>query len=710
MDQAMGQSGLILTASGQGSAPDLLRFGREDCRDDQAPDLARALQNAVRLMLAAAGPCFVIWGKEQRLFGNDAYLALTQQGPRPSPDPRFRCGRDFGPDAAALARGFEGQPVLLPEVTLPGPGGGHRVLTVSVMPILSPAGVVLGLLCTAADITTRILREQHQSLLLELEEELRRQGPTDALRAVAPRLGPLLGVSRIGHGRRLEGKLRIEVEADWTAGSLPSLAGQHDMCLFGDKLWSGAEGAVLASHDSGGTAEMRAALTVTLGEGDEPRTLLFLHAEATRNWQSDELALVEAMARQLHSAEQRRAREAMLRHRMVERTAELERTEDALRQAQKMEAIGQLTGGIAHDFNNLLQGISGSLDLIQTRIAQGRLAAVGPFLKSASASATRATALTHRLLAFARRQPIDPRPVQVNGLIENLRSLLRRSCGEAVQLELGLEQGLWGTLCDSNQLENALLNLAINARDAMPDGGGLLITTAGFRHAGRDPALRDLDAGDYVVIRVRDTGHGMPASVVERAFEPFFTTKPAGQGTGLGLSMIYGFARQSKGTVRILSASGEGTTVELYLPRHDRADTAPPPDMTAPEPPRRSTGEVVVVVEDDPVVRQLVVEVLGEQGYAVLQAEDGHAGQRLIEKLSRLDLLVTDIGLPGPDGLQLAALVRQRQPEARILFMTGYAEAAARGEGFLQKGMEMVVKPFAMDDLAARVHALLEPG
>ncbi|MFC3125893.1 response regulator [Pseudoroseomonas globiformis] len=399
----------------------------------------------------------------------------------------------------------------------------------------------------------------------------------------------------------------------------------------------------------------------------------------------------------------------LLEARIAARTAELEQAEAALRQSQKMDAIGQLTGGIAHDFNNLLQGISGSLDLIQTRIAQGRLGAVEPFIKSAAASASRAKALTNRLLAFARKQPIDPRSIQPNDLIKDLKSFLRRSCGEAIRLELCLDDELWNTLCDGSQFENAILNLAINARDAMQDGGHLTVTSKRTRYsASREHLLPELTPGDYVCISVADTGCGMDERTVAKAFEPFFTTKPAGQGTGLGLSMIYGFARQAGGGVQILSRKGRGTTVELYLPRHDApVDPLPVKPSSEAAAPADALGQVVVVVEDDPVVRHVMVEVLVEQGYAVLQAEDGAAAQRLIHKLSRLDLLITDIGLPGMNGYELADLVRHREPKPHILLTTGYAEEAAKTASNSIEDQQLLVKPFHLDELKARVRSLL---
>ena len=318
-----------------------------------------------------------------------------------------------------------------------------------------------------------------------------------------------------------------------------------------------------------------------------------------------------------------------------EAAVELERAQEALRQAQKMEAVGQLTGGIAHDFNNLLAGIVGSLDLMQTRIAQGRMENIERYAKAAMNSAQRAAALTHRLLAFSRRQPLDPKPVNANQLVASMEDLLRRTIGPLHALEIVTADGLWTTLCDPNQLESAILNLAINARDAMPDGGKLVIETA---NAHLDNAYaasqRDVVPGQYVAICITDTGMGMPPDVIERAFEPFFTTKPLGQGTGLGLSMVYGFAKQSEGHLRIYSQVGQGTTIKIYLPRHRGAALEDQPADLALEAPRAEAGETVLVVEDEPVIRDLIVEVLriglpraggcrwncGPQGPAIAQA------------------------------------------------------------------------------------------
>ena len=384
--------------------------------------------------------------------------------------------------------------------------------------------------------------------------------------------------------------------------------------------------------------------------------------------------------------------------------------EEALRQSQKMEAVGQLTGGIAHDFNNLLQGISGSLDIMQSRLARGRTDDLMRWLEGARGSAARAAALTHRLLAFSRRQPLDPRPVRSNPLIGSMEDLLRRTLGERVDLSLALADELWLTRCDPNQLESAILNLAINARDAMSAGGQLTIKTSNVRIDAASSAFqRDMKPGEYVCISVTDTGTGMSKETLARAFEPFFTTKPTGQGTGLGLSMIYGFARQSEGHALIYSEPDEGTTVHLYLPRYSGAEQEDMAAQAAAQAALESeAGEVVLVVEDEAVVRGLIVEVLGELGYRAIEAADGPAGLAILQGDGRIDLLMTDIGLPGLDGRQVADGARQVRPDLKVLFMTGYAENAALATGFLEPGMALITKPFAMEALACRIREIIE--
>jgi PAS domain S-box-containing protein len=398
-----------------------------------------------------------------------------------------------------------------------------------------------------------------------------------------------------------------------------------------------------------------------------------------------------------------------LERRVEERSRELQLAEESLRQAQKMEAVGQLTGGIAHDFNNFLQGIIGSLELISRRMEQGRLDGIQRFVTGAMNAANRASALTHRLLAFARRQPLDPRAILANRLVASMEELLRRTVGESIAVELVLAKDLWLTLCDANQLENAILNLAINARDAMLGGGRLTIRTSNEQFGGKSARRpREIEPGEYVCVRVSDTGSGMTAEIMGRAFDPFFTTKPAGQGTGLGLSMIYGFTRQSGGCARIESALGRGTTVELYLPRHIGTSLDDPGAAQGSAEHALGEGEVVLLVEDDAVVRGLILDALAELGYRVLAAEDGPSAMAILEAAARIDLLVTDIGLPGLNGRQVAEFARRSRPGLKVLFMTGYAETAALAGGFLEPGMHMLTKPFPMEVLAERIKEMIE--
>jgi signal transduction histidine kinase len=397
-----------------------------------------------------------------------------------------------------------------------------------------------------------------------------------------------------------------------------------------------------------------------------------------------------------------------LEQQVEERTAQLRHNEDALRQSQKMEAVGQLTGGIAHDFNNMLTGIIGSLELLRRRVSRGKLDDLDSLIDLGVTSANRAAGLTHRLLAFSRRQSLDSKPVEINQLVTAMGELLQRSINESIALDMRLTDDLWTAEADPNQLESALLNLVINARDAMPSGGSLTVETSN-RHLDSvfTAAYGTLKPGDYVELSVSDTGCGIPESVMGRVFDPFFTTKPIGQGTGLGLSMIYGFARQSHGHVTIHSVVGKGTTVSLFLPRFVGevvANQTADPTLL----PLAIAGETVLVVEDDPAVRVLVSAVLSELGYAFVEAGDANTAVPIIESEQRIDLLISDVGLPGMNGRQLAEIGRQIRPELKVLFITGYAEHAAVRGGFLDPGMQLITKPFTFDLLTAKVREMIK--
>ncbi len=424
--------------------------------------------------------------------------------------------------------------------------------------------------------------------------------------------------------------------------------------------------------------------------------------------------LIDVEDRRSIEAERDRATAALralndtLELRVAERTAELIHAEEKLRQSQKMEAVGQLTGGLAHDFNNLLAGISGALDLMGMRIAQGRLNDIDKYMLAAQSAAKRAAALTHRLLAFSRRQTLDPRPLDVNLLVEGMTELIQRTVGPSILVETASALDLWPASVDASQLENAILNLCINSRDAMPDGGRIIIETANQWLDAEAALANDLLAGEYLSLTVTDTGTGMAPGVIAKAFDPFFTTKPIGEGSGLGLSMIYGFAKQSGGQVRISSELGKGTSMCIHLPRYHGeagASTAAPAQSAA-----ALTGScgTILIVDDEPTVRLLLTDVLGDLGYTLIEAADSLTGLKLLQSDVGIDLLITDVGLPGGmNGRQMADAGREVRPGLKTLFITGYAESAALGNSSLGAGMQVLTKPFSIDILATRVLELL---
>jgi len=397
-----------------------------------------------------------------------------------------------------------------------------------------------------------------------------------------------------------------------------------------------------------------------------------------------------------------------LEQRVAERTAELMEAEARLRQSQKMDAVGQLTGGLAHDFNNLLAGISGSLELMQVRMQQGQFADVERYMFAAQGAAKRAAALTHRLLAFSRRQTLDPKPTDVQLLVRGMQEMIQRSVGPGIVVEVANTSGLWAVLVDAPQLESALLNLCINARDAMPDGGHIKMETANMVLDEREAEQLQMPAGQYLSLCVTDTGTGIPPELLPRVFEPFFTTKPLGSGTGLGLSMIYGFAQQSGGQVRVYSKLGEGTTVRLYLPRHHGNIEGESQPSEAPELKSSEQSETVLVVDDETTVRMLVAEILEELGYTTIEAGDSAEGLNILQSDVRIDLLVTDVGLPGGlNGRQMADAARSVRPNLKVLFITGYAENAIVGNGQLAPGMSVLTKPFSIEAMTQRVRSMI---
>jgi len=388
--------------------------------------------------------------------------------------------------------------------------------------------------------------------------------------------------------------------------------------------------------------------------------------------------------------------------------SELAAAQDSLRQSQKMEAVGQLTGGLAHDFNNLIAGISGSLEMMGTRLAQGRITDLDRYITSASAAARRAAGLTQRLLAFSRRQTLDPKVTDINRLVNGMLDLIHRSVGPEISVEMVGAAGLWSSFVDAGQLENALLNLCINARDAMPHGGKITIETSNRWMDGHAARERDLSPGQYVSLCVSDNGTGMTPETISKAFDPFFTTKPLGQGTGLGLSMVYGFAGQSGGAVRIYSEIGNGTMICIYLPRHQGEQQDDAPDHAAGNAPRSDEGQTILLVDDEPLIRMIATEALEDLGYTVIEAGDAASALKILNSDRKLELLITDVGLPnGMNGRQLADAARGVRKGLEVLFITGYAENAVLNHGHLDEGMRVITKPFQMDAFGRLVKELI---
>ncbi len=662
----------------------------------------QSLRSIVSLMLASEFAMCLAWGPELGFLYNDHYARIMHDKHPQALGRRFAdVWADVWSDISPLVdKALAGEASFfenLPLVTDRKGYDEHAWFTFSYSPVRDESGAIAGMFCSTYESTERVQTERALRDERERMSQMFAQAPT----FMAMLRGPehRFELTNPGYDKLIGHR---EVLGRTVAEALPDAVEQGFLDLLDGVFTSGdaftARGMLYAVQaEPGGAIDDRYVDFVYQPIRDATGAVVGVFVEGA------DVTDRKTLERDLQSLN------ADLEQRVRDRTQELIEAQEALRQAQKMEAVGQLTGGIAHDFNNLLQGITGSLEIVQRRVAQGRVSELDRFITGATTAANRAASLTHRLLAFSRRQPLDPRPVKVNPLVASLEDLLRRTTGEQIELEMVLAGGLWTTLCDPNQLENSLLNLVINARDAMPHGGKLTIETCNAHLDDHFAASqRDVRPGHYVCICVSDTGTGMSADTIAKAFEPFFTTKPIGQGTGLGLSMIYGFARQSEGYARIYSELGQGTTIKLYLPRHygEAEQDEALPGLTQEH--VTDAGEIVLVVEDDSVVRALIVEVLGELGYRAVEAHDGPAGLERLRTMERVDLLVTDIGLPGLNGRQVADAGRALRPDLRVLFMTGYAENAALASGFLEPGMSMITKPFAMEALATQIRTMIE--
>jgi PAS domain S-box-containing protein len=630
---------------------------------EQWPSSLKAL---VGVLLDAKQPMFVVWGPDQTLLYNDGYATvLAGKHPGALGRPFLEVWSELKADLRPIVeQAYAGSAVHMDDITLVMERRGFSEEThfaFSYTPIRGEAGNVQGFFCACTEITDQVFADRRSAAeregLFRLSRDLFCVGSFDGfLKSVNPAWSRLLGRS----------------DEDLLAKPFSEIVHPDDLPTTAD---------VLAKLSRGEPVHQ---FHVRLLKADGAPVQFAWSAVPDSNHASNTFYSV---GRDI-SEELRR--------------------EEMLRQSQKMEAVGQLTGGLAHDFNNLLAGVLGSLELINMRLAQGRIAEVEKYATAAQGAASRAAALTHRLLAFSRRQTLAPKPTDVKKLVSGMEDLIGRTIGSNIQLETVNAAGLWPSLIDPSQLENAILNLCINARDAMPDGGKITIETGNKWMDHRAAKERGLEPGQYISLCVSDTGTGMTPEVIEKAFEPFFTTKPIGVGTGLGLSMIYGFAQQSGGAVRIYSEPGQGTLVCIYLPRHwgetENEDSIA--DLTdAP----RGEGETVLVVDDEPTVRMLVTETLADLGYNAIEAEDGAAGLKVLNSGARVDLLVTDVGLPGGlNGRQVADAARALRPDLKVLFITGYAENAVLSHGHLDPGMHVLTKPFAMDALASRIRQLIE--
>jgi PAS domain S-box-containing protein len=657
---------------------------------DQWPEALRVL---VGVMLGSRQPMFIAWGRDRVMLYNDGYAPLLGQRHPAALGGRFETVwadilDDVGP---IMDQAYAGNATHMDDIRFVMHRHGYPEEThfaFSYTPVRDEAGVVRGVFCACMETTEQVRAARLQA---EAEAELK------ALNAL---LEQRMAERTADRDRlwRLSADVMLVARFDGTVMAVNpawhSMLGWKEGELIGTSFLDLVHPEdLLATEDTAGN--------LAAGRAVSHFQNRYRRQDGGWCWLSWSAvpgeALIHAIGRDITA--QRAAEE------------QLARAQEQLRQSQKMEAVGQLTGGLAHDFNNMMTGIIGSLELLQGRIERGSARDAGRFIGAAMASAQRAAALTHRLLSFSRRQTLDPKPVDVARLAASLEDLIRRTVGPTIRVEMHWPAALWPALCDPNQLENALLNLAINARDAMIEGGTLRMEA---ENAPLDPAAAralELPAGDYVRISVSDTGSGMDPEVARRAFEPFFTTKPMGESTGLGLSMVYGFARQSGGHAGISSRAGTGTTVRLYLPFAEKtlapaADIAEPPAFAE----SRAAGARVLVVDDEPAVRMLAAEVLEDEGHAVLQAGDGAAALRLLDA-GPVDLLLTDVGLPGGmNGRQLADAARQRQPGLPVLFITGYDGSAALRGGVLEDGTEVMIKPFNLNKLVQKVAAMMGAG
>ncbi len=711
---------------------------------------SRALKTTVGMLLAAQAQIVLFWGPDFVALYNDAYApGIGDKHPRALGRPAIENWGELWDDLQPLLDGVrqtgktfaaKDRPFYIERHGY----GETSYWDVSYSAVPDDDGSVGGVLCIVSDTTERVSGVARLRFLDALSKQTAKSSDADTILDVTTRmLGEHLGVASCAYADMDDDQDGFTIRGDWAPPGAQHITGHYSLADFGRKAVTELRaGRPLIVHDNREElAPAEAATFQAMGIGAtlclplviEGRltALMAIHHREPHTWTAAELALLtevtdrswahiervrsERAAQQVveHELEQRRRAErelqalnANLESRVSAEIAERLKTEEQLRQAQKMEAVGQLTGGIAHDFNNMLAVIIGGLNLAQRKLAKGETD-IGRFVEGAIDAAKRAAALTQRLLAFSRQQPLSPETVSLNRLVANMSDMLDRALGETIDVETVLAAGLWRVHVDRAQLESAILNLSVNARDAMPYGGKLTIETVNAHIDEKYAADYALQPGQYVLLAITDTGFGMSPEISEKAFDPFFTTKAVGKGTGLGLSQVYGFVRQSGGHVKIYSEPNVGTTVKVYLPRKIGMEEKATSNV-ATSIDDSIKRELILVVEDDERVRSISAETLRDLGYQVMEAASPIEAIRLIEQGAEPDLLFTDVVMPDMSGSELASTLQRLRPDMKVLFTTGYTRNAIVHNGVLDPGKQLLSKPFAIDDLGRKIRSILD--
>ncbi|WP_244652372.1 hybrid sensor histidine kinase/response regulator [Pseudomonas sp. CFBP 8771] len=640
------------------------------------------LRIAVDMLLASRFPGCLAWGDERITLYNDAFEPLLAGKPPALGVPMHIVWNEVWDDIEPImTRAFQGEATFIEDFPLVIQRNGRAeqaYFTFCYSPVRDEHGTIVGMLDTVIETTATLqARDRAEQAAEGFERE------AVARTAERNRFWDLSSDIMLVASRRLE---ITAINPAWSrvlGWSAEDLVGRHAIDLI---------------HPDDHEAVAIAMVPLFRSERLHDMTCRLRHRDGSYRW----IAWAAVPAEDSFHSVGRDVTEER------ERALLLQQVEEQLRHSLKMEAVGQLTGGLAHDFNNLLTGISASLELLRQRVEQGRIGELKRYIDAAQGASARAATLTHRLLAFSRRQTLAPRAVEPNALIADLEDLVRQTLGPSIEFSAQSDDDVWWVRVDANQLESALLNLCINARDAMPGGGSLWLRARNHHQFARARTENDLQPGQYVCLSVTDSGTGMDPQTIARVFDPFFTTKPLGQGTGLGLSMVYGFVRQSGGQIRVDSSLGQGTAMHLFLPRHTGEIGATLPVLTGALIDTEATGETIVLIDDEGTLRQMVGEALREKGYRVLEAANGVEGLSLVQGGLKADLLITDIGLPGGlDGRQVADAAWAMEPGLKVLFITGYVDQTAAMDELPEAVAHVLTKPFSLDHLTHTVRSML---